>query len=94
MITFILLKDKLTTNSDHSEVSNIDVNLLKIYFSRWDIREKEEMKQFFEFVYHENEIGNISRQELVSMVPVLLLVSSFIYQGSFINDFTRFMNNL
>jgi len=45
-------------------------------FSRWDIREKEEMKQFFEFIYNENEIGNISRQELVSMVPVLLLVSS------------------
>jgi multisite-specific tRNA:(cytosine-C5)-methyltransferase len=42
--------------------------------SRWDIKDRGEMKNFFKFVFHENEAGNISRQELVSMVPVLLLV--------------------
>jgi 16S rRNA C967 or C1407 C5-methylase (RsmB/RsmF family) len=42
--------------------------------SRWDIKQKEEMKNFHNFIFHENQIGNISRQELVSMVPVLLLV--------------------
>ena len=44
--------------------------------SRWDIKEKEEMKKIFNFIYYENEAGNISRQELVSMVPVLLLVTN------------------
>jgi hypothetical protein len=44
--------------------------------SRWDIKEKAEMRPFFDFVFHENDTGNISRQELVSMIPVLLLVGS------------------
>jgi len=41
--------------------------------SRWDIREKEEGKVFHRFLMAENELGTLSRQELVSMIPVLLL---------------------
>ena len=44
--------------------------------SRWDLREKEAMKKFSNFIFYENDVGNISRQELVSMVPVLLLVTT------------------
>ena len=41
--------------------------------SRWDILEKEEGKAFHRFLMTENEMGTLSRQELVSMIPVLLL---------------------
>ena len=45
--------------------------------SRWDLREKDgALKKFFNFIFYENDVGNISRQELVSMVPVLLLVTT------------------
>ena len=37
------------------------------------IKEDESSKNLLNFIYHENELGHISRQELVSQVPVLLL---------------------
>lgn len=43
-------------------------------FSRWNILEKQDLKSIHEFVFSGNAIGDLSRQELVSMVPVLLLV--------------------
>ena len=43
--------------------------------SRWSIREDsdETLKNFHQFLMNERECGNISRQELVSMIPVFLL---------------------
>lgn len=41
--------------------------------SRWEIKEEDVNKNLFLFIVNENEHGNISRQELVSMVPVMLL---------------------
>ena len=46
--------------------------------SRWQLKEgahadKSSSRAFLNFIYHENELGNISRQELVSQIPVLLL---------------------
>ena len=41
--------------------------------SRWNIVEKEENRAFHRFLMTQNENGTISRQELVSMIPVLLL---------------------
>ena len=45
---------------------------------RWKLKsnvanEDESSKNLLNFLYHENELGHISRQELVSQVPVLLL---------------------
>ena len=41
--------------------------------SRWNIADKEENKAFHRFLMAQNELGTLSRQELVSMIPVLLL---------------------
>ena len=41
--------------------------------SRWNLADKEELKSFHVFLQTQNQLGNISRQELVSMIPVLLL---------------------
>jgi 16S rRNA C967 or C1407 C5-methylase (RsmB/RsmF family) len=41
--------------------------------SRQILRRSVEAKQFQSFLVHETQVGNISRQELVSMIPVLLL---------------------
>ena len=46
--------------------------------SRWQLKESAHTnnassQKCLNFMYHENELGNISRQELVSQIPVLLL---------------------
>ena len=45
--------------------------------SRWEINKKRcdsiGYARLQDFLFHENEIGNISRQELVSQIPVMLL---------------------
>ena len=40
---------------------------------RWKLSLDANLKDIHSFLYHENELGHISRQELVSQVPVLLL---------------------
>ncbi|GLU13090.1 hypothetical protein SLE2022_297370 [Rubroshorea leprosula] len=42
-------------------------------FSRMQIRKNQTLERFHEFLKLENEIGNITRQEAVSMVPPLFL---------------------
>ncbi|CAK8567284.1 unnamed protein product [Lathyrus sativus] len=42
-------------------------------FSRMQLRKNQSLKRFHEFLKLENEIGNITRQEAVSMVPPLFL---------------------
>ncbi|KAI5405518.1 hypothetical protein KIW84_052344 [Lathyrus oleraceus] len=42
-------------------------------FSRMQLRKNQSLKEFHEFLKLENEIGNITRQEAVSMVPPLFL---------------------
>ncbi|OZJ03575.1 hypothetical protein BZG36_03041 [Bifiguratus adelaidae] len=41
--------------------------------SRKELRKSEEVKKFHQFIVSETEVGNISRQEAVSMIPPLLL---------------------
>ncbi|KAF1578386.1 UNVERIFIED_CONTAM: tRNA (cytosine(34)-C(5))-methyltransferase, partial [Eudyptes robustus] len=45
----------------------------QINASRAEVRSVEALKSLHEFLIIETEIGNISRQEAVSMVPPLLL---------------------
>lgn len=42
-------------------------------FSRMQLRKNQTLERFHEFLKLENEIGNITRQEAVSMVPPLFL---------------------
>ncbi|XP_024027936.1 tRNA (cytosine(34)-C(5))-methyltransferase isoform X2 [Morus notabilis] len=42
-------------------------------FSRMQLRKNQNLERFHEFLKMENEIGNITRQEAVSMVPPLFL---------------------
>lgn len=42
-------------------------------FSRTQLRKNQTLARFFEFLKLENEIGNLTRQEAVSMVPPLFL---------------------
>ncbi|KAF5779122.1 putative tRNA (cytosine(34)-C(5))-methyltransferase [Helianthus annuus] len=42
-------------------------------FSRMQLRKNKSLERFHEFLKQENEIGNITRQEAVSMVPPLFL---------------------
>ncbi|KAL6661248.1 hypothetical protein ACP70R_000632 [Stipagrostis hirtigluma subsp. patula] len=42
-------------------------------FSRKELRKNQALESFHEFLKHESEVGNITRQEAVSMVPPLLL---------------------
>ncbi|XP_052188325.1 uncharacterized protein LOC127798767 [Diospyros lotus] len=42
-------------------------------FSRMQLRKNQTLQRFHEFLKQENEIGNITRQEAVSMVPPLFL---------------------
>ncbi|KAK3042964.1 hypothetical protein RJ639_001040, partial [Escallonia herrerae] len=42
-------------------------------FSRMQLRKNQTLERFHEFLKQENEIGNITRQETVSMVPPLFL---------------------
>ncbi|KAJ4966009.1 hypothetical protein NE237_017858 [Protea cynaroides] len=42
-------------------------------FSRMQLRKTQSLERFHEFLKQENEIGNITRQEAVSMVPPLFL---------------------
>nr|XP_010939686.1 tRNA (cytosine(34)-C(5))-methyltransferase isoform X1 [Elaeis guineensis] len=42
-------------------------------FSRMQIRKNQALERFHEFLKQENEVGNITRQEAVSMVPPLFL---------------------
>ncbi|XP_076939728.1 uncharacterized protein LOC143608608 [Bidens hawaiensis] len=42
-------------------------------FSRMQLRKNKKLERFHEFLKQENEIGNITRQEAVSMVPPLFL---------------------
>ncbi|KAI4325971.1 hypothetical protein MLD38_031329 [Melastoma candidum] len=42
-------------------------------FSRMQLRKNQSLERFHEFLKLENEIGNITRQEAVSMVPPLFL---------------------
>ncbi|XP_020114632.1 tRNA (cytosine(34)-C(5))-methyltransferase-like isoform X2 [Ananas comosus] len=42
-------------------------------FSRMQLRKNQALERFHEFLKQENEIGNITRQEAVSMVPPLFL---------------------
>lgn len=41
--------------------------------SRWDLRTDPKLKDLRAFLLHQRQCGNISRQELVSMIPVFLL---------------------
>jgi len=42
-------------------------------FSRMQLRRNQALESFHEFLKRENEVGNITRQEAVSMVPPLFL---------------------
>ncbi|GJN20554.1 hypothetical protein PR202_gb07946 [Eleusine coracana subsp. coracana] len=42
-------------------------------FSRMELRRNQALESFHEFLKRENEVGNITRQEAVSMVPPLFL---------------------
>ncbi|XP_020082148.1 tRNA (cytosine(34)-C(5))-methyltransferase-like [Ananas comosus] len=42
-------------------------------FSRMQLRKNQALERFHEFLKQENEIGNITRQEAISMVPPLFL---------------------
>ncbi|XP_042469694.1 uncharacterized protein LOC122052297 [Zingiber officinale] len=42
-------------------------------FSRMQLRKSQTLERFHEFLKQENEVGNITRQEAVSMVPPLFL---------------------
>ncbi|PUZ51945.1 hypothetical protein GQ55_6G231500 [Panicum hallii var. hallii] len=42
-------------------------------FSRKELRKNQALESFHEFLKHESEVGNITRQEAVSMVPPLFL---------------------
>ncbi|XP_039127311.1 RNA cytosine C(5)-methyltransferase NSUN2 [Dioscorea cayenensis subsp. rotundata] len=42
-------------------------------FSRMQLRKNQTLERFHEFLKQENEVGNITRQEAVSMVPPLFL---------------------
>ncbi|RWR92447.1 tRNA cytosine34-C5-methyltransferase-like protein [Cinnamomum micranthum f. kanehirae] len=42
-------------------------------FSRMQLRKNQTLERFHEFLKQENEIGNITRQEAVSMIPPLFL---------------------
>ncbi|KAG2584603.1 hypothetical protein PVAP13_6KG313800 [Panicum virgatum] len=42
-------------------------------FSRKELRKNRALESFHEFLKHESEVGNITRQEAVSMVPPLFL---------------------
>lgn len=41
--------------------------------SRWDLIENETLQNLRKFIFHQHQCGNLSRQELVSMIPVFLL---------------------
>ena len=41
--------------------------------SRWNLKDNPELSQLRDLLMHERQCGNLSRQELVSMVPVFLL---------------------
>ncbi|KAK4767029.1 hypothetical protein SAY86_014780 [Trapa natans] len=68
---------------EHTEENNIDAiaplpwypdNLAwQFNFSRRQLRKDHSLERFHEFLKIENEIGNITRQEAVSMIPPLLL---------------------
>uniref|UniRef100_A0ACD5Y1B6 Uncharacterized protein n=1 Tax=Avena sativa TaxID=4498 RepID=A0ACD5Y1B6_AVESA len=45
----------------------------RLNFSRKQLRKTQALESFHEFLKHENEVGNITRQEAVSMVPPLFL---------------------
>ncbi|CAM0872694.1 unnamed protein product [Alopecurus aequalis] len=45
----------------------------RLNFSRKQLRKTQALESFHEFLKHESEVGNITRQEAVSMVPPLLL---------------------
>lgn len=45
----------------------------RLNFSRKQLRKTEALESFHEFLKHESEVGNITRQEAVSMVPPLFL---------------------
>ncbi|KAJ4758815.1 S-adenosyl-L-methionine-dependent methyltransferases superfamily protein [Rhynchospora pubera] len=45
----------------------------QLNFSRMQLRKNQALERFHEFLKQENEIGNITRQEAVSMVPPLFL---------------------
>ncbi|CAN6479939.1 unnamed protein product [Victoria cruziana] len=45
----------------------------QVNFSRMQLRKNQTLERFHEFLKQENEIGNITRQEAVSMVPPLFL---------------------
>ncbi|KAF8404637.1 hypothetical protein HHK36_009525 [Tetracentron sinense] len=52
-------------------------------FSRMQLRKNQTLERFHEFLKQENEIGNITRQEAVSMVPPLFLD---VYPDHFVLD--------
>ncbi|XP_071692152.1 uncharacterized protein [Rutidosis leptorrhynchoides] len=52
-------------------------------FSRMQLRKNKNLERFHEFLKQENEIGNITRQEAVSMVPPLFLD---VHQNHFVLD--------
>nr|XP_043638974.1 RNA cytosine-C(5)-methyltransferase NSUN2-like [Erigeron canadensis] len=52
-------------------------------FSRMQLRKNKNLERFHEFLKQENEIGNITRQEAVSMVPPLFLD---VHQDHFVLD--------
>ncbi|WVZ92421.1 hypothetical protein U9M48_038489 [Paspalum notatum var. saurae] len=45
----------------------------QLNFSRKELRKNQALESFHEFLKHESEVGNITRQEAVSMVPPLFL---------------------
>ncbi|KAJ9564686.1 hypothetical protein OSB04_000652 [Centaurea solstitialis] len=52
-------------------------------FSRMQLRKNKSLERFHEFLKQENEIGNLTRQEAVSMVPPLFLD---VHQDHFVLD--------
>ncbi|XP_024974062.1 tRNA (cytosine(34)-C(5))-methyltransferase isoform X2 [Cynara cardunculus var. scolymus] len=52
-------------------------------FSRMQLRKNKNLERFHEFLKQENEIGNLTRQEAVSMVPPLFLD---VHQDHFVLD--------
>ena len=53
--------------------------------SRWNLKSEKSYKSLREFLLVERDCGNISRQELVSMIPVFLLGDYFLLEVRLVN---------
>ncbi|KAJ3707327.1 hypothetical protein LUZ61_011032 [Rhynchospora tenuis] len=57
----------------------------QLNFSRMQLRKNQALERFHEFLKQENEIGNITRQEAVSMVNALVNCLFFLAKKTFVN---------